>query len=217
MALLITPTLMDSHDWLLKCPQSWKEKAYNDLSNTLNRAKWEPNEAVKQGIKFEKIVYKYANHPDRERLLSLMGASKYFISVCNQLTGYYFHQKGKKIVTIDGVEYCIYGRYDAIRKAEKIIDLKTTKKFTKKNYLSKWQHRFYTYVEKIKHFEYIVAEWNDVENNDYSIKEIHNVKYEAENFEEIEKELFNKIEVFISFINEDENLKDAYYNKYNLY
>jgi len=217
MSLLITPTLMDSHDWLKKCPQSWKEKAYNDLLNTLRRAPWTPNKAVQQGIKFEKFVYHWANQKDRHEKLTSMGASEQFIKFCDKMNGFLFDQKGKAFVKIDECEYCLYGRYDGIKPKEIIKDIKTTKKFKQQSYIEKWQHKFYTYIEKIKLFSYEIVEWKDADNDDYAIGNTYTVSYEVQDFEANKKEIIEKIKDFISFINDDKELKDAYYNKYNLY
>lgn len=216
MSLLIAPTLLDQFNWFKKCPESWKEKAYQDIKNTLERVPFEPNEAIQKGMQFEKLVYQNAHNEHLRKMLTSKGASDLFIKVCEKVKFYAFYRKGKKKIIIEGKEYLLYGRYDCYSQ-NKIIDIKTTANFKRNSYLEKWQHKFYCYIEGIKDFEYLVIEWKDAENDDYSIKEIHSVVYEANDFNLIEKEIVEAIKEFISFVEKDKILKDAYYNKYNLY
>lgn len=214
MSLLITPTLLNSYDWLKKCPQSWKERAYNDLSNTLNRAKWKPSEAILRGIDFERNVQRIVESGIDP---STINSSDNFKNVCKECKGGKFQVKAKKFVRIDSKEYVLFNKIDVVLN-DMLIDLKTTGNYRGENsYLSGWQHKFYTVVKEVSNFQYLVAEWSDVENKDFSIKDLHYVKYYAENLKEVEKEIIEHIKEFINFVEKNEDLSVAYYTKYNLF
>jgi len=220
MSLLITPTLLDSYDWLMKAPESvkkgtditWKQDAFEQLKATLTRAPWRPPLAVIKGMEFEKLVCKHANED-----IDDLKASEHFKKVCRKIAGYKYQVVTKKYVAIDGKEYVLYGKMDA-RKPNHIIDIKTTGNYRGQNsYLTKWQHKFYTLSEGIKNFEYVIAEWMDAETNDYTIKDVHEIKYIAEDFGSIQKEIEGHIKLFIEFLESkgNEELREGYYHKFN--
>jgi hypothetical protein len=202
---LITPTLFDAMDWYLKCPPSWKNKAYTDLYNKLNRI-WSTNIHVEKGMELEKTAIKWCNKKE------LKGSEK-FQELCTQIQGGEYQVKRKMIVTINNVDYCWYGKLDVCFPSV-IVDIKTTGSWKgKSNYLSKWQHEFYCLITGIKFFKYIVVEWTD----DYKIKDIHYIDYKVENFDIIKDEITEKTKEFIDFLELYDELKIAYYDKYNLY
>ncbi len=213
MALLITPTLLNSYDWLQKCPPSWKERAYTDIMNTLNREPWKPNRAVRMGIDFENKVYANANRTDLEKL----NASENFIKICKRVKGFDFQKSTKLIVNVDGEDYCCFGRLDCYSKDE-IIDIKTTANFGgNAKYLSGWQHKFYTALEQIRRFTYLVAEWENAELENFIIKDVHEVLYELDlnEVESVIHEIKDHIRAFIDYVNFDDGMKEAYYTRYN--
>ena len=215
MSLLITPTLLNSFDWLQKCPPSWRERAYKDIMNTLNREPWKPNRAVRMGMDFEKKVYSVANRPDLDELK----ASEKFIKVCKRVKGYDYQRKTKLFVEVDGEEYCCFGRIDCYSSNE-IIDIKTTAKYGGKGkYLSGWQHKFYTALEGVEKFTYLIAEWKDAEKEDYIIKEVYEVPFAitTEEMPSVISEIKDHIRTFIDYVNFDDGMKEAYYTVYNRY
>lgn len=207
MSNLITPTLLDSLDWYMKCPPSWKERAYDGLSNTLNRV-WVSNVHVEAGMKLEKQIYEWANRDQEE-----WEGSKLFTEICNHVKGGNFQAKTKRIIDINGVEYCLYGKLDVLF-PELIIDIKTTSDYKgKSNYLSKWQHKFYCYLKNIPEFIYIIAELEDL----IKIKKVHYVEYRMENKEKVEEEIIEKVKEFMGFLDMYPELKKAYHEKFCLY
>ncbi|MHA1754897.1 MAG: hypothetical protein ACTSYR_05225, partial [Candidatus Odinarchaeia archaeon] len=77
----------------------------------------------------------------------------------------------KKYITVHGVEYCLYGKSDVIFEG-KIIDIKTTKKYSRPKYANSFQHKMYCFITGIPEFEYVVAEWDVFPK----IKAVHRVK-----------------------------------------
>ena len=214
MALLITPTLLDAYDWFNKAPKSWKEKAFKDLENKLNRAKWDPTPAIKRGIDFENKIYTNCNRPAES-----FKASQIFKEVCDECRGGNFQKTIKKIIVVDGVEYLLYGKTDAYF-PEVIKDIKTTKNYKgAKKYLGGWQHIIYSYVSGIKNFKYVVVEWSDeIENdNDLVPGDLFLVDYTMEDRDENKRLITEKIRDFIEFIESDEELNTAYRTIFNKY
>ena len=178
MSLLITPTLLNSFNWLNNCPSSWKEKAKVDMSNMLNRVWVEqpPDSPMKKGMEFEDAVYKCVS-----KKLFYIGSEE-FQKTCKFMEGGTFQKKSKKIITVDGKEYCLYGKLDVFF-PNKIVDIKTTGNWNgDRKYLETWQHLFYTWIEKIEHFQYYVIVW--APDKKFKIKETHIVDYRVESFDQ---------------------------------
>lgn len=216
MGLLIAPTLLNSYDWLMKCPASWKEKAYNSLRSTLAREPWEPSPEVDAGNRFEQYVYKYANSPT----LDDMQASEKFIDFCRRVRGYRFQQKVQGTLRVDGNDFVCFSRLDAAlfenNKIVDITDIKTTGNFKgDAQYLSGWQHKFYTLFSDATHFRYLINEW--AKDSLTVIGAIHEVHYTLTDAQAVKDEIANAIRTFISYIDTDSDLTDLYYNVYNMY
>jgi len=219
MSLLITPTLLDSYDWLMKAPETtkkgtsitWKEDALNQLEATLTRAPFRPNKAIIKGMEFERLACAKSKVND----IDTLKASDNFKKVCRLIKGGDFQVKTKKFVVIDGAEYVLFNRLD-VKFPKLIQDIKTTANYRgQASYLSKWQHKFYTLVDEIRDFQYIVAEWKGADIDDFTIKAIHVINYYAEDFEAIEKEIVGHIKLFMEFLEGNEKLKEAYLHTYN--
>jgi len=224
MALLMTPSLWDSIDWYHKAPSSikkgtkitWKEDAYNSLSNTLNRV-WAPTPAITRGMDYEKIVC-YGKKP-----LIPPNLTEKFDKAWNMIhaEGGIFQKKTKKFVMYDEKEFVIYGKEDVhfaptevlpdIKKL--IIDIKTTGNYNgMSSYLSKWQHRIYCWCSRIEDFIFIVYEFD---NDTGLLIDIHFIDYHVNNFEVIEKEILDNLDYVIKFLRADPKLKNAYLKKFN--
>jgi len=203
MAKLITPTLFNSVDWLKKCPQSWKERAYNDLSNTLNRVYLQMPEAVQNGVDFEKKLMNFVAGP--KTIADIKEENSNFkenlISAIQIIKDGEYQSKSKKVVEIDGIEYLLYGKLDVLL-PDRVIDIKTTASYKGKSYyLSGWQHKFYCYNEYIDTFTYLVLELVSV-NKVLKIRDIHCIEYYVKSFKDIGKEIVTKIESFLEFLEE---------------
>lgn len=219
MSLLIAPTLLDSYDWMMKAPDSikkgtnisWKEDALNQLEATLTRAPFRPNKAIIKGMEFERMACaksKVAN-------IDALKASDNFKKVCHLIKGGDFQVKTKKFIVVDDKEYVLFNRLD-VKFPKLIKDIKTTANYRgQANYLSKWQHKFYTLTDEIRDFQYIIAEWKDADVDDFTIKQVHLINYYAGDFEAIQKEIEGHIRLFMEFLEGNKKLKEAYLHTYN--
>jgi len=217
MALLMTPTLWDSIDWLHKAPSSkkkgtditWKEDAYINLLGMLNR-EWHPTPAIERGIKFEKQVC-YGTKPKVAPDLVDKFNNAYDLIHAD---GGDFQSKCKKFYEYEGTEFILYGKQD-VHFDNLIIDIKTTGNYRgKSSYLDKWQHKCYTLLDRIPKFKYIVYEFD---NKSGMIVDIHTIDYVNEDFGAMDKVVEKKLAEVVKFLRANPELKKAYLSKFNMY
>lgn len=212
MALQLAPTLLDSYDWLVNCPDSWRDRAFDGLKSTLGRVWGGMTPAMQAGIDFEKLIYKYANDPDFDRT----GLSKHVQYFLNRVEGFTFQKTYTYKLNVDGVDYFFKCKLDAWSKDE-VVDIKTTGNFRgDSQYLSKWQHRVYPLATGIPKFAYVVAEWKDLTKSK-EILDVHEVPFNMVNRARTQEEVAEKVREFIDFLSYDKELENLYLTKYNKY
>ncbi len=214
MALLHTPTMWQSIDWLQKCPASWKKRAYEGLLSTLNR-EWNPTPAIERGIAYEKQLCHGTKPKIADNLIDKFNTAYDLIHA----EGHSFQHKAKKFVEVvseegKSIEHLLYGKLD-VHFPDLIIDIKTTGSYKgKSNYLNSWQHKVYCLCTRIPDFKFIVYEFD---NDSGMLIDIHNIDYHVDNFEALEKEVMDKLHSVLAFLRADKVLKEAYLNKFNMY
>ncbi len=227
--------MWDSIDWLQKAPNTikkgtkitWKEDAYIQLSNTLNRARWNPTPAIERGISFEKQICHGTKPVVAKDLIEKFDKAYSIIHA----EGVSFQEKAKKTVEAGGRKYLLYGKMDVLTsesnltKVEKakphepikdlITDIKTTGNYRGGgSYLEKWQHKVYCLCTEIPDFLFIVYEFN---NKTGLLVDIHFIDYHVDDFVALEKEVMAKLDSVREFLNSDPKLKKAYLTKFNMY
>lgn len=177
---LITPSILDSFRWLNVCPPSWRDRAYGSIVSTIRREPWKPSNSAKRGMKFEQTVYAKAYSINES-------GSELFRSVVEIVKGGAYQKVLKKNIEVQGLDVVLYGKADVLFN-DKIIDIKTTEKFNKDNYLEGWQHRIYTFVSDIKDFEYLIVLFEPYPS--LTIMDVMKVPYEStgNELEEIKQE-----------------------------
>lgn len=163
---LITPSLLNSWGYIWNCVDNVKEaesdkicledkkseaqeKALQDFLRTLNREPIEPNFFMKQGIEFEDECYK--GHT----------------CVSPIIKGGAYQIVGTKDVTIDGINFVMYGRLDVL-KGGIIYDIKRVMKYAPQKYLKSYQHGFYLELfENAYEFKYLVYDGKDLHTETY--------------------------------------------------
>ena len=201
---LITTSLISSIKWYQNSPKSWKDKAYNDLSNQLNRVWGKMNEAAQRGIDFENKVYEIA-----KKGFSRQG-SEYFQNVVQKCIGGTFQDKLKANEVIEGYSYCLYGKSDVMFD-KIIIDIKTTAEYKPKKYLDSFQHKLYMYITGREFFEYVVAEWDEYPK----IKEVHCLDINISNPKiTLQEEIHTTVLNAVKFLQERPILWKAYEEKF---
>ena len=211
---LITASLHNSIKWAKTCPVNWKDRAYEDLTNTLARKFPEPIGPAKRGIDFEKAIYTIL---ESKQILEEVKSSKMFKSFLKYLEGGEFQRKEKVFITIDKVQYCLYAKLD-VWFPDRIVDLKTKAKwddFSKQNLMDSFQHKLYCYVTKINYFEYFIAVFDGKEGSD--IQEMHILPYTVNDFIVLEEEVIIEVKKMIAFLKKDKELNKLYNEKFCLY
>ena len=225
MGLLITPSLLNSFDWLSKAPPSinretgkpWNEEAVESFENMLNRRGWNPSQAIQHGLDFESAVQLHEENRVAGKPLNPK-ASDTFLRFCKNFERMRFQQNINMNAIVDGDEYYIAGRVDAIAD-DKIIDIKTSNKFGgNEKYLSGWQHIIYPAATGIESFQYYVAILHYDPNNSYREnrgKATFSEFYVVDGSLDTRRSVESGIRQVIAWINEHPEMKSAYYNRFN--
>ena len=219
MSRLITTSLIGAIDWCRTAPTShidrdtskptWREQAFIDLKKTLARDySTPPSPAMTRGIEFENQVYAQANREPNEK------GSDHFRWFVEQCRGGQFQRKTKKYITIDDVEYCLYGKIDAWWPYI-IKDIKGTGSWKgNNNYLKTFQHKLYCYTEHIDSFTYLVAVFAE---DSKTITERHEVHYHVDDFKVLEEEVIETVKDAVRFLEMSSDLFELYTTKFSLY
>lgn len=230
MHLKVSPSLLNSFDWLGKAPSTinketgrpWDEEAYDSILMMLNK-EWRTSQAMQHGLDFENAVQRYE---ERRRKGDEQNAklSDLFVEFCGHFEGMTFQQWINTSLVVDGDTFFINGRVDAIRKGTdpRIIDIKTSTKY-KDSYLDTWQHSIYMLATGISRFDYLLAILNYDSDKDYAANRGHTkfVDYHAISVPQPEnkQELVDRVEFgirnFMIWVNQHPDVQDAYYNRYN--
>lgn len=224
MSLLITTSLIDSVNWAKNAPNSptrddpsvtWKEKAYQDLKNTLGRVYTPGGFAMERGIRIENTIYEIVG----QNKVDTVSCSAHFKKVLEMCNGGTFQKKTKSFIDIDGQEYCLFGKIDVLFPKQKIIDLKTTGSFGGRDkYLKTLQHKIYCYNERIKNFEYVIMEFESEEND--KLRDVHVIPYTVADFDVVKADIVKAVQdtmAFIEMFDEEGDLLDLYMHKFNMY
>ena len=184
---LITHSLLNSWQYLYNAYD--EEKAEQDFLSTLNRMPIPPNEAMQNGLDFEELVQRICEGKPIGRHISVdvpkaadelqweydrpdwgkwIGAAN---KVAEIVKGGRWQLKANKAVTINGINFLLYGRIDVL-KAGTIYDLKFSKSYEVGKYLDYPQHPMYTsIVDGVIDFKYIISDGNDVFEERYKLED----------------------------------------------
>ena len=180
---LITQSLLSSWNYTFNCFEGYEEEAQAEYLQTLRREKGEPSEAMLKGIAFENLVYSIAdgsfrpayapsfpcnpnNGEPMERFVyppGYQGACK----VAEIIQGAPVQVKAQREITVDGMDFLVYGILDAL-KAGTIYDVKFKNKSFGSldlagDYLDSAQHPAYFYiVPEASEFKYLVSDGSDI-------------------------------------------------------
>jgi len=182
----------------------------------LTRTKTPFPEAAKKGVDFENMVYDLLR---AKKDLEKIGGSATFKKILRACEGGAFQSKVKFFLTIDGEEYCMYGKLDVdlVKDKDLIIDLKTTAKWNRwseDKYLKSMQHHMYCFGKKCPNFEYHIAVWD---GDSTKIAQYHVLSYEAMSWAEEEKYLIEKVRDVRDFLATMPELDEAWRNTYSMY
>lgn len=161
---LITQSLLSAWAYTFDCYEGCEESAQEDFLRVLRREKGEQTEAMLNGISFENAVYATANGK-----LNPTG-HKWEVGirqVADIIKGAPVQVKAQSEITVDGIDFLVYGILDAL-KAGTIYDVKFKNKSFGSldlagDYLNSPQHPAYFYiVPEASEFKYLVSDGFDI-------------------------------------------------------
>ena len=192
---LITHSLLSS--WLHAIKEDPYEDAtterdnYAEFLDVLNRVQTPPTEAMQNGNEFEKLVTDIATGrfvPEFEtdgtvnrKTGEVMGYDKYprwydaAAKVANIVSGGQFQLKAKQYITVNGIDFLMYGRLDVL-KAGTIYDIKFTKNYDRGKYFGSTQHPLYlNLIHEVGRFTYLISNGTDVWTETYTREETRSI------------------------------------------
>lgn len=210
MKYLITSSLLDSFDWLKRCPKSWQKKAMDDFIGMLRREKRPTSPECQRGIDFENLVCKNCNEMSEFDLLNFFSeyyeekglsdervndACRVTLEIVNRCKGGKQQEKVMKDIVVDGNEYHLFGYADIVL-PNAIYDIKTTSHFKgDEAYLKRSQHRIYSICTGITDFDYLVADYK----GSNAPQEFYDVYARTGIYEDLEI-ISNRIRSLVKFI-----------------
>lgn len=211
---LITPTILDSYEFAISAPSSWKARAEEGFLAKLRREKATYPAWVSKGLDFEDTVYRVCgvHYKDRFKDNPVKQGSELFQNVCAQCIGGTFQQKLSKKADIAGQKVFFFG-YTDVSFPTITIDLKTTLKYKgPSKYLNGHQHLIYSWIRGVKEFQYIVVQWASEDAN--TVQAVHNIDYTAPDPNKLEEQIRGKVESFFDYLRNN-NLWLDYYNTFS--
>lgn len=166
---LITQTLLSSWGYMFNCYEDGQEAAQASFLQTINREPIEQTDAMRNGVEFEREVYKTAAgirrqpHPKWENGIQ---------AVATVIKGAPVQVRVQREIEVCGINFLLYGILDAV-KAGTIFDVKFVNKgFGSLELAGKYfdspQHPAYLYsLPEANRFEYLVSDGNDLYKEAY--------------------------------------------------
>lgn len=181
---LMTHSLLSS--WQYFCREHYseeaEEKAYADFLRTLNREKGETNEAMQNGIDFERLIEKACNGlaiPEGHKWASLVNEAADFVR------GGVWQTKASRPKRINGIDFLLYGRFDVL-KAGIIYDIKfisSSAGYDTGKYFDSTQHPMYLEIEQsADEFRYLVGDKNGIYLEKYTRSDTPSIDGDIEKF-----------------------------------
>lgn len=175
-----------------------------DITNYLNRAPFEPNDAMRLGSEYEKQVQKLTQGgkvtgqilPTAKDMAALVADGVWQVTV-------------KTYITIEEQRYVIWGKIDVLR-PDGILDIKTTQEYKGEDkYLGTTQHIMYLHAAhqsgwKHSKFKYLVSDFH----------EIHQIEFEVGDWDLLAVEAHRIIQAFLEFLKQNPKLQKAYETKF---
>lgn len=175
---LVTHSLLASWLYAMKedpyADATTERDPYKEFLDVLNRVPTPTTEAMQNGIDFEELVTSIANgaewQTDKENKWYDAAAK-----VAGIVRGGQFQYKAKKVVTVGGIEFLLYGRLDVL-KAGTIYDIKFTKNYDRGKYFSSTQHPLYLkLIPEAREFTYLISNGTDVWTETYTPTETRSI------------------------------------------
>lgn len=177
MGMLITATILDSYDWYINAPQSWKAQAKSDFIDCVNRAKrFRPTPEQQRGMDFEKLICAnrdkdvdtfvqivsacyYRNHTKEE----VKNAVQIALDMREAIGDGEFQKQLSMDIKREALNetWTLFGYADVFVPGQGIMDIKTCTHYKDdRKYLDKNQHHVYRMCSGLQGFYYLVADFD---------------------------------------------------------
>lgn len=197
---LITPTLINSYQYYIEDEFKSPADSRADFLKTLSKEKFEPNQAMQKGIDFENDIKAKCDNI----LLDKKENIDYEV-ICNDIATIVkdglWQQTCKKELKIGNQEFLLYGKMDVIKR-DTIYDIKYTSNYELGKFLGSAQHLIYLYCTELPKFKYLISNGKDFWIEDYF------------NSVNIENKIKNKINNFLSYLENDNEAKNLFETKW---
>jgi hypothetical protein len=198
---LITPTLINSFQYYIEDEFKSPADSRADFLKTLSKEKFKPTEAMQKGIDFEADIKAKC-----DGYILLDGEENpNYETVCGEITGIVkdglWQQTCKKELKIGNQEFLLYGKIDVIKR-DTIYDIKYTSNYELGKFLGSAQHLIYLYCTGLSKFKYLISNGKDFWIEDYF------------NSVNIENTIKNKINNFLSYLENDSEAKNLFQTKW---
>lgn len=193
----ISPTFLDSFGYYLSIEDDEQSKtARQELIDRLAGVKHEPNEAMQKGIDFENAVLAYWINEQVQ-------PSSPYDECVKEVAEYIKGSISQVHVETEIAGGIVHGYIDFLR-GNQIYDVKTCSSYDVGKYLGRNQHLVYLYAlrnDNIRRFQYMITDFRNVYKEDY----FYNPN--------IEKQLTANIREFLTYLENDKEMKDAFMEK----
>jgi hypothetical protein len=207
---LITPTLINSFQYYIEDEFKSPADSRADFLKTLSKEKFEPTEAMQKGIDFENKIF------ELDKMLKADWDDIAINCIFSQETEEYkdclkniativkdgfWQETCKKELQVGNQEFLLYGKMDVIKK-DTIYDIKYTSNYELGKFLGSAQHLIYLYCTGLPKFKYLISNGKDFWIEDYF------------NSVNIEYYIKNKINNFLSYLENDSEAKNLFETKW---
>ena len=207
---LITPSLINSFQYYINDKFKSPADSRADFLKTLSKEKFEPTEAMQKGIDFENKIF------ELDKMLKADWNDIAINFIFSQETEEYrdclkniativkdglWQQTCKKDLQIGNQEFLLYGRMDVVKR-DTVYDIKYTSNYELGKFLGSAQHLIYLYCTGLPKFKYLISNGKDFWIEDY----FNNVN--------IENAIKNKINNFLSYLENDSEAKNLFETKW---
>lgn len=187
---LMTQSLLSAWLYIYKAREGKEEEAYDSFLRVLNREPTETTKAMQKGIDFEDAVTAYLKGEEADGTVKTVG---------DMIRGAVLQVPVYLDRTIDGMDFLLYGRIDAL-KAGVIYDIKYSESYETNKYLDSPQHPIYLEcLPSAREFRYLISDGKEVYVERYTRSETPSVD--------------NVIRQFVSFLDQY-GLRDIYISKW---
>lgn len=152
--LRVTASLLNAFKyWQNNVDGEWGDSAYQSFIDTLSRKPFEPSDAMREGIEFERLCCAVADGKETSDLPSVNDAA-------DIIKGGVYQVRFEKVVTVDDKDYLLVGVADIV-KGGVCMDLKHTSAWEAFKFADSPQtSSYFAGIDGLTKFMYLISERN---------------------------------------------------------